>query len=544
MKYLQGVTLLYWSANHIALQVTKTSIAYENGHFELEVDEEANPIRVEKFRAFSHDSEFQESCSREYIPTRIKEVLNSFFDCKRKKNPAVITDYWEDCSLYIREDQIDALKSLYELMIHFYAFDDDEEFERGEDDEEHINALSKALKIKTPAENQADALDNAKKYPLLAPLLNQLRENKTALQKKYIILNFVDSLKTEKGLMINLSYGLDDDSRYGKLPLMEWTLPLGNSLSQQDDNHEYLDNLNLFGLHELGINKGIKRFSDPKSLVNSNEKETYYKFYSRYHNCSGYSRFLLEQGGITVFCSTNKLERYGITDPAKYNDFMRQASKAITELNDKARDLMKRAQIKPEPLEACDINFLEEFKKGELNYALLPQNIRSLLDEYNKEQVDISYEHKISILMNIIKNMHKHPIINPIVIDALQKEIRRNYEIDFDAQFSHNNHFQLQALGAIAGISIGALVVGMVAIAFPQIIPVYLAVTLIITAATAASLSMGFFARKSEVQRPKKVSLVQEKGSSSSEEELCDEPLSDEKHLASTPLTYINGSFG
>ena len=189
---------------------------------------------------------------------------------------------------------------------------------------------------------------------------------------------------------------------------------------------------------------GINKFEDPQSLVNTRGKQVYYKFYSRYHNCSGYSRFLLEQGGITSFCSTNELEQYGITDPAKYNNYMIKASKRITEINDKARELINNAGVKPEPLDDLNSNFLAGFQKHEPNYDSLPSSIRATLDEYNQELVDISYEHKINLLIALVEKMHKKGVVNPIVIDALQKEARRNYEIDYDAQFSHNYYFQLQ----------------------------------------------------------------------------------------------------
>lgn len=44
---------------------------------------------------------------------------------------------------------------------------------------------------------------------------------------------------------------------YGKLPLKEWVLPLGNSLTL-DDKDDYLEHLNLFGLNVQGIENGIK----------------------------------------------------------------------------------------------------------------------------------------------------------------------------------------------------------------------------------------------------------------------------------------------
>ena len=81
-------------------------------------------------------------------------------------------------------------------------------------------------------------------------------------------------------------------------------------------------------------------------------------------------------------------------------------------------------------------------------------------------------------------------IKQPEIIDALQKEVRRNYEINFDAQFSHNNAFQLKCLSALAAISVGALAVGLIGIVFPPILPITLAAAVIITAISAVTLAI------------------------------------------------------
>lgn len=95
------------------------------------------------------------------------------------------------------------------------------------------------------------------------------------------------------------------------------------------------------------------------------------------------------------------------------------------------------------------------------------------------------------------------------VINALQKEVRRNYEINFDAQFSHNNTFKLKCLGTLAAISVGALVVGLMGIAFPPLIPITLAAAIITTTFAATTLSVtaiGLFGSKS-----KKSAVVEQK---------------------------------
>lgn len=505
MKYLKGVTVYYWSANHIALNVTQADHVYEDGTFAAEFDEDGTLVRSEKFRALTHNSDTELRCTSNYTPAVLKDLINTWFDNKKTKIPSIIDDFWEDCSLYIREDQVELLKVLYQIMIEHHTFDDDEDLEEGyTDDAEDNLELFKLLGVetKTGSEKRAESLIAAEAHDELKSLVEALREDKNALDKKYIILAFIEHLKTKKGLGIDVE-GADEDTMYGKLPLKEWTLPLGNSLTLDGDD-DYLEHLNLFGLNASGIDNGIKKFENSDDVVHRGLKETYYKFFSRYHNCAGYSRFLLEQGGITAFGSTNQLEKFGVTDPSLYDAYLAKVHNRIAELNNKARDLMRNAGVAPKPLEATDANYLAQFKKGYPQFDELPRSVRNAIKDYNKELVDISYEHKIKSLASLVDSLHSNGIKQPEVIDALQKEVRRNYEINFDAQFSHNHAFQLQCLGALSVLSVGALAVGLLSIAFPPLIPITLALAVVITSVAAVTLavSVGLFAHKMQPQRP------------------------------------------
>ena len=505
MKLLKSMTVYYWSANHIALNLTQADHRYEDGKFSTEFDEEGHWIRSNKFRALTHDTEAELRCTSKYIPEVLKDLINTWFDNKKTKTPSIIEDFWEDCSLYIREDQIDLLKALYQIMIDHHVFDDDEDLEEGYDDdlEEHVAFLKEMdVDLKSGSEKRADTLAMASAYEGLHPLIKNLRKENTALENKYIILDFVEQLKTQKGLGIDVE-GADENTMYGKLPVKEWVIPLGNSLIL-DDEDDYLEHLNLFGLNVSGIENGIKKFENSESLVHRGLKETYYKFYSRYHNCAGYARFLLEQGGITAFGSTSQLETFGVTDPSLYDAYLIKINAVISELNEKARDLMRHAKVIPQPLDCVEFNYLALFKKGEPTFDKLPRVVRTAIDEYNKELVDVSYEHKIKLLANLVYILHSKNINQPEVVDAFQKEVRRNYEINFDAQFSHNHSFQLKCLGALSILSVGALAIGILAIAFPPLIPIILAAAVVITAvsATALAVSVGLFASKMTPQRP------------------------------------------
>lgn len=165
---------------------------------------------------------------------------------------------------------------------------------------------------------------------------------------------------------------------------------------------------------------------------------------------------------------------------------------------------MRNAGIIPKPLDTIDTNYLKVFKKGESKYDELPIAIKKSIDEYNNELVNVSYEHKINLLANLIRILHSNGIKQPEVIDAIQKEIRRNYEIDFDAQFSYNQSFQLKCLGALAALSAQALAVGILAIAVPHLIPITLVAAIITTTVATVSLviSIGVFSQKIQPQRP------------------------------------------
>ncbi len=517
MNHLQGVTVYIWSMNHIALKISKNQYSFNNGAFTPDIDGDNNPVRSEKFRGFTHNSNTKDVCNSSLAPETVADVINTFFENKRAKKPSLIRDFWEDCAQYIRDDQVEMLKSLYQLMLEHYAFDDDEdledleEYDDNEEDENILTLKSLGMDIKLGNERRNEALTNADQHTHLQPLVKLLCEDKPPLEKKYILINFAEKLKEEKGLALNPSDdAYEEVNMFVKLPINEWTIPLGNSLMDDPNNRSFVDNLNLFGLNARGMEIGMRRFSDPNALIHNDNKSVYYKFFSRYHNCAGYSRFLLEQGGITAFCSSNELERYGVTDSEKYNDYLIKVNQILSELNQKSRELIKNSKISPLPLERLDNNYLSDFKQKNAVFKTLPGNIRNLLDAYNAELVEVSYEHKINLLMQMVNELHKTSCTNRELIDALQKETRRNAEIDFDAQFSHNNYFKLQVLAAFAGIGIATYSVGILSIAFSPLIPVILAasITLTLVGAITAVVSLGIFAKHIEPRRPNKESLI------------------------------------
>lgn len=508
MTYLKQVNIYFWSANHIALQVTQSNPTYTHNTYKAEYDEEGALIQTERFRALTHDSDTVNSCTSRYFPDECKDIINTWYDNRRHKKPSIIEDYWEDCAQYIREDQVELLKLLFQVMLSHNIFDDDEDFEDSYDDDIPPESLelAKQLGVQTisNAEKRYQSLIQAEKHCALQSLVDKLQENKTPLEKKYIILDFVEHIKTQKGLAINLENLDDEETMYGKLPVKQWSLPLGNSMTLDDKDEINPEHVKLFGLNVRGIENGIKKFEDAKSLIHRGYNEVYYKYFSRYHNCAGYSRFLLEQGGITAFCSTNSLETLAVTNPSLYDYYMNKVETMIIELNRKSQVLMKNAGIVPKPLDYINRNYLGQFTDGMQIFDELPKAVRKEIKLYNQQLIMLSYEYKINLLAEIVNGLYHYDITQPELIDALQKEVRRNYELQFDSQFSHHHSFQLKCLSGLLSMGIATLTVGIIAIVCPALIPISSMVAIMVTsvAATIFCLSLAFLIEKMQPRIP------------------------------------------
>ena len=131
----------------------------------------------------------------------------------------------------------------------------------------------------------------------------------------------------------DISDDAEDGILFGKMPSKEWILPVGDSLIYSENGININNQINLFGLHEKGIENGIDQFNTETANIHGREKHSYYKYYSRYHNCAGYVRFLLEQGGVNSFYSGNYLEQCGVTNPQKYDGYIAKVNQILTHLN-------------------------------------------------------------------------------------------------------------------------------------------------------------------------------------------------------------------
>lgn len=81
MPKLGCVSVFYWNANHIALELKLQKYDVETGCYA--VDENNEPVVDKTFRALTHDSDPQDAFTSSLIPLAFKKILNDLFDVKR-----------------------------------------------------------------------------------------------------------------------------------------------------------------------------------------------------------------------------------------------------------------------------------------------------------------------------------------------------------------------------------------------------------------------------------------------------------------------------
>ena len=342
-------------------------------------------------------------------------------------------------------------------------------------------------------------LEDAAQCDALKPLVNRLKDkSNTPSQRRAILMDFIQQIKKEKGLVLHLS-------TVGKKPIKKWSLPMGDSFITDNNPKEGLTKLNVFGLHQKALEAGFVSF---ESILPSLHKKTnvpHYKYLSRYHNCAGYTRFILEQGGINAFGSMRDLESFGVSNPARYQHVMEKVNDRLSHLNAMARTLMENASVHPGPLESYEYNFLSWLTHDNTEFDALPQGVQRLLDTYNQQTIANSSEYKIQQLVQLVTMLYQQKQGSPMVIDALQKEIRRNYHIPFDSQLTYSQPFQFKTLVVCAAIGILTFAAVLVALYFAPIIPLLLVVAGAFTTAglaPAAASAFSFFTSKPSIKPP------------------------------------------
>ena len=203
MSISKFISIYYWNANHIALEMKITQTG-------------STGVVKKTFKAFSHGSDYEEACHSATSPEIIKKFINDLFDSTCVKKPSHIDNFWEDCSQYIREDQLNLLKALYELLLEFHAFDDDEDLlEMGasynDNSSENFdqlfnqrNEIDDSL-FKTGDERRNEALLTASLCEQLEPLVLKLETGLAPLENKRLLLNFVHEIRMNKGLGIDIT---------------------------------------------------------------------------------------------------------------------------------------------------------------------------------------------------------------------------------------------------------------------------------------------------------------------------------------------------
>ena len=134
---------------------------------------------------------------------------------------------------------------------------------------------------------------------------------------------------------------------------------------------------------------------------------------------------------------------------------MKKLDKKLFHLNDMARELMRHADVMPKQELDTSQNYLATCADNDCCKAL-PKSILKALNDYNQTAVDVSNPVKINLLIKLVTDLHRHKIYDTVLIDALQKEIRRNYALSYDLQFKYNYSFQLKMLAALSAMSTGA----------------------------------------------------------------------------------------
>lgn len=179
-----------------------------------------------------------------------------------------------------------------------------------------------------------------------------------------------------------------------------------------------------FGLNILSIKKGISEFNNKDNPIHHNHG-LYYKEYSRYHNCIGYVRYILEYGGINAFVNSKELEKFGVTDPSKLDRYIERVINTINHINSKAESIFSN-NSKYLIINANNDNYLKSYKTYHED-----RNINVLIQKYNAENADVFTTKKLSLLLQIVNklNVRNENIAQKQFITDLAFEIKRLYSL-------------------------------------------------------------------------------------------------------------------
>ncbi|MED7820256.1 MULTISPECIES: hypothetical protein [unclassified Francisella] len=167
-----------------------------------------------------------------------------------------------------------------------------------------------------------------------------------------------------------------------------------------------------FGLKSSNIDYTDSLYLDPDNSIH-NKKGIYFKSYSRYHNCVGYVRYLLEGSGINVFKDSSSLERFGVTDPDKLDGYLKQVNDRLDVLNLKANNILSGL-------------FKNQIEESQIKHSQVINELRSLkLDSYIGEcnKSGNNLDSKIKALITLIEKIDckKNNLSNDLKLFIAQK---------------------------------------------------------------------------------------------------------------------------
>lgn len=386
----------------------------ENSH--ILVHRHDNHISIE-FVKISKENK-RESCFKAYVPCRdsiLKAGSSAYTTC----NLAVLqTDKYSDWSNYLRQDQSIAYQycnSILKLMKNLLA--------------EYIDTTKKFITQSTWVKPEIrQILLELREY------LSKLKENKRLTDSLIKMVEGISDILNrsityaKENPSSTLTMVEERDEFYGSYFTVK-EIPLINDIYS-----------NIFSYFDMLKNKGVtvndegvlfklpretvrvdtasldlerkffvglsnfefeKIFSQIEISSCSDGKQPYHKVFSRYHNCVGYVRKLIEQMGAKVYYSnTDKITRYKDFIPTGYSQaipltgYLRNLNTKLNSLNDRIEQMVKYTNVDLEKLN----NFIEYHGYFETSYihdycalrsSALNERLRSQIYKYSSS-VDLN----------------------------------------------------------------------------------------------------------------------------------------------------------
>ena len=248
-------------------------------------------------------------------------------------------------------------------------------------------------------------------------------------------IKFIDSIISDllekKGIFIVQDN--QSNAIFCRKPINTWQLPVGGSEISTDR-----DTWIIFGLHKGGYFTSKAKFDNKYDKIhkinNKGEPEVYYKYFSRHHNCAGYTKYLLDQSGIGLFHDSESMVLLGVSKPDLVEKFINTVNEKINRLNNYCQGLMSDIPVNT-LIYKVDKN--REYLKENSIEANLPYSIKKLLHAYKAYSKNVCCMEKLKLLKEMFKTFDRKSTNNIVFINHLQAETRRNYLLPFDLDYTN-----------------------------------------------------------------------------------------------------------